>query len=523
MPTVSITRYALTGSLVLTTAVGVTPETAAAQARSTAAAEIGTSPLERHLRRDIGVLAHDSLRGRATPSPGLESAARFVADEFARAGLEPFLRDTHVWRYPVADTEIIPESVTVVLPPQPPVRLGGTLALLDDHGAARQAKGDLVLVTGEITASTVAHLDFSGAILLVPRSGAPGGLDRSQIYQWAGPLMESNPLAIIYVSDLPDTSLRALNAELPRKRRWIGMDPLELRQPLRVSHGIFVARPEVVAPVLSARGIDVRQLLAETASPLRVQRLAGQEVRVSAPRRQVARMSAPLVVGLLPGSDPRLRDELVVVSAHLDHLGVGNPAANGDSVYNGADDNASGVAVMLAVARELRAGGTTPRRSVLFIATSGEESGFWGSDFFVGSTGTPVERMVANINVDGVGRPAWTDSVAVLGGAWSTLGEAALVVARKANVGITPSFGPHARYAQSDHYSFARRGIPSVHVYSGKLNSYYHSPDDELEVIDFPWLTRLTRYVSALVAHTGNEDVKPTWTDSYRQTGKTPW
>ena len=523
MQTVNTSRYAVTASLLLAAAAAAIPEEVAAQAPSTAAAEIGTSPLEQHLRRDIAVLAHDSLRGRATPSPGLESAARFVAAEFARAGLEPFLRDTHVWRYPVADTEIIPESVTVVLPPHPPVRLGGTLAVLDDHGAPRQAKGDLVLVTGEITASTVAHLDFSGATLLVPRSGAQGGLDRSQIYQWAGPLMESNPLAIIYVSDLPDTSLRALNAGLPKRRRWIGMDPLELRQPLRVSHGIFVVRPEVVAPVLSARGIDVMQLLTETASPLRVQRLTGQDVRVDVPRHQLSRMTAPLVVGLLRGSDPRLRDELVVVSAHLDHLGVGNPAANGDSIYNGADDNASGVAVMLAVARELRAGGKTPRRSVLFIATSGEESGFWGSDFFVGSADTPVERMVANINVDGVGRPAWTDSVAVLGGAWSTLGDAALVAARKANVGIAPSFAPHARYAQSDHYSFARRGIPSVHVYSGKLHPYYHSPDDQIDVIDFPWLTRLARYVSALVAHTGNEDVKPTWTDSYRQTGKTPW
>jgi Zn-dependent M28 family amino/carboxypeptidase len=254
-----------------------------------------------------------------------------------------------------------------------------------------------------------------------------------------------------------------------------------------------------------------------------VQRLVGQEVEVHVPRRQLAGMTAPLVVGFLPGSDPRLRDALVVVSAHLDHLGTGQPATNGDSIYNGADDNASGVAVMLAVARELRAAGKAPRRSVLFVATSGEEHGFWGSDYFVGSADTPVERMVANINVDGVGRPAWVDSVAVLGGAWSTLGDAARLAAREANVGIAPSFGPHARYAQSDHYSFARRGIPSVHVYSGKLHSYYHSPDDQLDVIDFPWLTRLTRYVSALVAHVGNESVRPAWTDSYRTTGKTPW
>lgn len=522
MQTMRTTRHAVIGSLLLTAA-AATPDTARAQARSTAAADIEPASPEQQLRRDIAVLAHDSLRGRATPSPGLESAARFVGAEFARAGLRPFAGDTFVRHYPLADTEIIPESVTVEFPPHPPLRLGGTLALLDDHGAPRQTKGDLVLVTGEITAATVAHLDFSGAILLVPRSGAQGGLDRSQIYQWAGPLMESNPLAIIYVSDLPDSALHALNASLPRTRRWIGMDPLELRQPTRVSHGIFVVRPEAVAPALSARGIDVRQLLTQTTLPLRVQRLVGQEVRVNVPRRELARMTAPLVVGLVPGSDPRLRDELVVVSAHLDHLGIGKPATNGDSIYNGADDNASGVTVMLAVARELRAAGKTPRRSVLFVATSGEEQGFWGSDYFVGSADTPMERVVANINVDGVGRPAWVDSVAVLGGAWSTLGDAARVAAREANVGITPSFGPHARYARSDHYSFARRGIPSVHVYSGMLHSYYHRPDDQLEVIDFPWLTRLTRYVSALVAHVGNGSVRPVWTDSYRATGKTPW
>jgi Zn-dependent M28 family amino/carboxypeptidase len=230
-----------------------------------------------------------------------------------------------------------------------------------------------------------------------------------------------------------------------------------------------------------------------------------------------------MVVGVIPGGDPAFRNEFVVISAHLDHLGVGAPAANGDSIYNGADDNASGVAVLLAVARAIGRGNTAPRRSVLFVATSGEEVGMWGSDFFAGHPDTPLGEFVANINVDGVGRAAWPDSIAVLGGAWSTLGSAARDATLPSQSGLVPSFAPHAGFSRSDQYAFARRGVPSVHVYSGKLNAYYHTPADAFEVIDFLWLARVARYTHEFVTLVANGPRKPVWTDPYHAAGRVPW
>jgi hypothetical protein len=473
-----------------------------------------------HLRHDLGILSHDSLRGRATPSPGLESAARFVAAELAKVGVEPFRSRALIQWYPLADTEILPESVTVAFPPRPPIRLGQQLTLLNDHGAARELDGEMVLVTGRISDSGLAHVDLSRATLIIPRATMS---DLSPITRVSGPIMASNPHAIIFVSSLSDSMMSALNARPPARRRWIGLDPLALRPPLNVSHGIFVVRPEVVAPVLAAHGIDLAQVLADTTSPLRVQRIAGQRVRVTAPRRHLAQTSAPIVVGVIPGSDATLRNEFVVVSAHLDHLGVGAPAANGDSIYNGADDNASGVAVLLAVAREIGRGNSAPRRSVLFVATSGEEVGMWGSDFFAGHPDTPLSEFVANINVDGVGRAAWPDSIAVLGGAWSTLGRAARDAALRSQSGLIPSFAPHAGFNQSDQYAFARRGVPSVHIYSGKLHAYYHTPADAFDVIDFAWLTRVARYTHEVVTLVANDPRKPVWIDPYHASGRVPW
>ncbi len=488
-------------------------------ARPTHPAELGGPSLELQLREDIGVLAHDSLRGRGTPSPGLDAAARYVAAELAAAGAQPFQGGDFVHNYPLAETEIIPQQVSVSFPPYAPLRLGPTLVLLNDHGGPADVEGEVVLLTGRITDSALAHVDLSTAMLVIPRATLHG-LDR--ITQVSGPVMAGNPHAMVFVSDVSDSIMNALNTRPPSRRWGLGIDPLDLRPPVRVSHGIFVMRPDPMAPVLSAQGIDLNAVLADTTGPFTVRRLTGQRMRVVGPRRQLAQATAPVVAGVIPGRDPARRDEYVVVSAHLDHLGVGTPV-EGDSIYNGADDNASGVAVLLAVARQMGARGEAPLRSVLFVATSGEEVGHWGGDYFVGSRSTPIDRFVANINIDGVGRAAWPDSMAVLGGAWSTLGAVAEEAATRANVGIRPSFLPHATFSSSDQYSFARRGVPSVHLYSGKLNAYYHAPADEFEVIDFDWLGRVARYAYEIVTVVANDPSRPVWTDPYHASGKVPW
>jgi hypothetical protein len=206
-------------------------------------------------------------------------------------------------------------------------------------------------------------------------------------------------------------------------------------------------------------------------------------------------LESPNVIGLLPGSDPRLRDEIVLFSAHLDHLGMGEPV-NGDSIYNGALDNASGAAALLEVARAFARLPRPPRRSVLFLAVTGEEMGLLGSDYFAAHPTRPLDQIVANVNVDGLGLLYPLRQVIPLGAEHSTLGAVAARVATSSGIALGPDpFPEQVFFVRSDQYSFVRRGIPSLFLFMGLQTDYgidgaarfqewmrsrYHTPLDDL-------------------------------------------
>ena len=197
-----------------------------------------------------------------------------------------------------------------------------------------------------------------------------------------------------------------------------------------------------------------------------------------------ARVWAANVVGIIPGSDPALRNEAIVVAAHYDHVGVGEPVA-GDSIYNGADDDASGVAAVLEIARAL-ATGTSPRRTVVILLTTGEELGLLGTRWYIANPRVPLERTVAEFEVEMIGRP--DPLVGGAGRTWltgfgrSTMGEA--LAARGIRIVDDPR--PDQQFfLRSDNIAFACRGIPAHTMSSFGLHEDYHTPDDEVERIDF--------------------------------------
>ena len=134
-------------------------------------------------------------------------------------------------------------------------------------------------------------------------------------------------------------------------------------------------------------------------------------------------VTAPNVVGILEGSDPRLREEHVVFSGHMDHVGIGAPDENGDSIFNGADDDASGTVAVMEVAEAMASLGTAPRRSMIFLLVSGEEKGLWGSEWYAENPSVPIDRLVANVNTDMVGRN-WPDTIVAIGKEHSEIGRA---------------------------------------------------------------------------------------------------
>ena len=215
------------------------------------------------------------------------------------------------------------------------------------------------------------------------------------------------------------------------------------------------------------------------------------------------------VVGILRGGDPVLSDEAVILGAHFDHVGVGR-SVDGDSIYNGADDDASGVAVVLEVAR-LMARSQPPDRTVIFLLTTGEEMGLLGTRFYIDSPVIPMERTVADLQVEMVGRP---DSLAGgPGRAWltgferTTLGDSLIA----AGIPLVPDPRPDQRFFfRSDNIAFARLGIPAHTLSSFNLHSDYHRPSDEAEFMDYEHMARVTESTAEAVRILANGPA-PEW------------
>jgi hypothetical protein len=232
----------------------------------------------------------------------------------------------------------------------------------------------------------------------------------------------------------------------------------------------------------------------------------------------VETLEAPNVIGILRGGDRELRDEYVLVSAHMDHLGIGVPV-DGDSIYNGADDNASGTAAVLEVAEAVAALEERPRRSLIFLTVSGEERGLLGSSWFVEHPPIPLEQIVADINVDMVGRN-WEDTIAVVGKAYSSLGATIdSVAAAHPELGLAvvdDQWPAQGFFFRSDHYNFARKGIPAVFFFNG-VHEDYHRPSDEIDKISFGKAARISRLVLESVLAIANAETPPRWDPEARE------
>jgi len=223
----------------------------------------------------------------------------------------------------------------------------------------------------------------------------------------------------------------------------------------------------------------------------------------------------PNVLAKLPGSDPLLRDEYVVLSAHFDHVGVGMPV-DGDSIYNGADDNASGTTALLEVARVLAAlpEEERPRRTIVFAHVSAEEKGLLGSRWWVENPTVPIENVVANLNADMVGGEAHPDTLVILGKEYSSLGP----LIREVNAGLpelnlvtSPDLWPQERlFFRSDQYNFMRAEIPALFLFTG-LHECYHRPCDDIDFVSVDKVARVSRLLAHTTLAIANDEARPEW------------
>lgn len=452
--------------------------------------------------RRIAFLASDELRGRDTPSPGLDTAAAYLVREYTRLGLRPAGENgTFYQHYPF------------------PLRALDTAAL---HFGTVDADGqnNEMLQPGRDFYATGAAMrtgvDMNHARLVYAGELGPAGLPA---FSYAGTM----PLVRVPVGDGRDFRLAVNRARTAAEAA--GATALGILLGPQFSNDAFAAAAarsrqpsrglvrdaEIPVFFFSAEASE-RLLRRGGQSAPGPQLLTGARAHFAAAMRVTDDSRAPNVVAMLPGSDPTLRDEYVILSAHMDHVGVGAPV-NGDSIFNGADDDASGTAALVEVAEAMASLPTPPRRSVIFLHVSGEEKGLLGSRWYADHPTVPVERIVANVNVDMIGRNA-PDSVVVIGKNYSTLGQTMnTVVANHPELGLTAAddLWPEERFFfRSDHFNFARREIPALFFFTG-VHPDYHRPSDEVDRINTDKAARVARLVFHTVREIANAAQRPTW------------
>ena len=283
--------------------------------------------------------------------------------------------------------------------------------------------------------------------------------------------------------------------------------------------------PRSFSPAAGTRLTNCNQLIADK-KPLPRFALAGTLRAHAALKRDP--IDSANVVGIYEGSDPRLKTEYVVMSAHLDHVGIGR-AVNGDSIYNGAMDDASGVASLIEVARLLKESGASPKRSIVFVAVTAEEKGLLGSKYFAAQPTVASDRIVANINLD-MFLPLYPLKVIeVQGLTESSLGDTVRAAAKELGVDVQTDREPEQnRFIRSDQYSFIRRGIPALAFKFGYefgspeekirrdwVRDVYHKPnDDTKQPVDLEAAARFNRVILNLLQRVANDQARPTWNET---------
>ncbi|MDX2479609.1 MAG: M28 family peptidase [Desulfuromusa sp.] len=488
------------------------------------------------LRAHIEFLADDLLQGRNTGSEEYEIAARYVASHFRQYGLKvagennswfqsvPFIRST----VEQSSQQMILHTAnnqTEFKSPKEFVSLAGVTSAIDE------VRGKLVFVGYGIVSKGMKHndygdLDVQGKIVVM-FAGRPAsypseeGAHISNIREKLRHAANRGAIGVITLDrHIPSFASRPLiNWKMKEGGVFDSYPGLQ---------GIAFATMDAGRQIFSAAGYDVEQVFAQA----RENDLSAgfdMDVEVSLIRKSTHEaLFSSNVVGILEGSDPVLKNEYVVYSAHLDHIGVNTQGV--DLINNGALDNAAGIAIMLETARRFSLG-QRPKRSILFVAVTAEEHDLLGSNYFAHYPTVPVDSMVANINLDmPVILYPFADVVA-FGAQHSTLADNVRAAARTINLRLSPDPIPEqAIFTHADHYSFVKQGVPSVYLVPGftskdpsinggqvfgeYYSKHYHQPSDDISLpIDYKVGASFTTINFLIGEDIANSPLRPRWNE----------
>ena len=481
----------------------------------------------------VEFLASDKLEGRNTGSEGHRIAAQYVASQFERDGLKPAGEQSYI--QPVKfKTMQLDES-------QSSLELNGKKLTIGEDGIigtridpAPAVEAGLVFVgyglrVPESNYDDFANLDTKGKIAVF-MGGSPASMSAALAshYQsggerWAA-LKSAGMIGSISIAnpkhmDIPWPRIASNRFQMTMQLSAPGMNDTAGEQ-------IGIAwNPAHADELLAGTGHTLGEIVtaAEARKPLPRFAIPGRLKVATAVKR--GEVESQNIAAIFPGSDPKLKDEYVVMSAHIDHLGIGKPI-KGDPIFNGAMDNAAGVATVLDIAAHLKESGAKTKRSILFVVVTGEEKGDLGSDYFARHPTVPVKSMIADINTD-MFLPLYPLKLLTVPGLEeSTLGDDLRTVAQQMGVRVQPDPQPARNiFIRSDQYSFVKQGVPAIFPGFGNekgskeeaiemkwLEERYHAPSDDLnQPVDKQAAGEFNELIERVIVRVANADTKPAW------------
>ncbi len=453
----------------------------------------GITPAD--LKDNLSILASDAMEGRATGSRGQKMAAAFIRHHFESLGLKG----------PVNGSYYQPVELYATTPAEIYVTTGGTrinnftevlyLGSADSHGEQKSA----VVFVGKASEAELAQVDLTGKAALVMMES----LMSMRTWRTTADLLRSKGASMVFLtSNQPTDDFRKLVEQL---QGFLSQGNLGLKRPdpNNPNKGMFIIDRTVAEKIMGQSMEKLTKAMNGEAAKMPLKKLKPGNVayHTNVNTRVVASEN---VLGFLEGTDKK--DEVVVITSHYDHIGK-NPGAAGDVINNGADDDGSGTVAVMEMASEFaraKKDGKGPRRSILFMTVTAEEIGLLGSEYYAANPIFPIEKTVVDINIDMIGRndpehAGKPDYVYVIGA--DKLSSELHEINERNNATYTQlAFDytyndenhPTNLYKRSDHWNFAKLGIPIVFYFDG-IHEDYHKVTDEVSKIDFEILAKRAR------------------------------
>lgn len=521
--------------LVTSTALGWTQSAAPATTRAITAAEqkLVDNITVASLKETVNALAADDMQGRGTAQPGGDKAAAYLADRFAKLGLKPLGdRNTYLQSIKFKETQFLPQTAFTVG--------DQTLKFGTDYFVSPPLSGDKSvsakmyfvgygLSVPFLKRNDLGEVDLRGKIAVL-RNGPPPEIGKDQWKKAQGTLnvwralIQRGVAAIVTIGEDMETITFSELADYLTRRQV----ELDGEQEMPDFLPPFISISESAAEKLfAASGVTRADAFTKAQSsdfrPIDLVQNGSVTVKL-----KKAKGASNNVVGLLEGSDPKLKSEAIVFSAHYDAYGL----SADNRIYHGAADNALGVAEMLAIAESFSKTDTKPRRSMIFLAVTGEEYGGYGSDYWVKNPTWKIKQVAADFNLDGMGTEVY-GPVKVLvgyGAEHSSLGSLLNEVAAASGLKVIPDPMPEEKsFYRSDHYFFVKKGVPGIMILGapeGSVESWtyrlkkwektdYHQPTDIVRP-DWDWTgPRTVASVMLLMGlRAANDEAMPAWVPS---------